>query len=97
MSANLYWCWRKFFGNSEDSNTKSKESNPVVPFKLCPFQHNSGNTDQCAGVECQLWSISMPFSAAEKNYPNGMCSIKLMAEAQAFLSRGNELGGLEGK
>lgn len=65
----------------------------VTPFEECPFL----TQNKCMGVRCQLWSISIPFSAAEKTYPEGMCSIKMIAESQAFLSRTSELGGLEGR
>lgn len=67
----------------------------VTPFNHCPLF--TQEPYRCMGVQCQLWSISMPFSALEKTYPEGMCSIKLLAEAQAFLSRTSELGGLEGR
>ena len=74
-----------------------KGPKPITPFNRCPFQSSQGGPGICDGVRCQLWSISQPFGAAEKTYPNGMCSLKLQAEAQAFISRGNELGGLEGR
>ena len=67
------------------------------PFSKCPFLHDDGVIGDCAGVYCALWTISHPFHAAEKIYPNGMCSLKLQAEAQAYISRGQELGGLEGQ
>jgi len=71
----------------------SEEKNQQTEYfrTFCPFRQ------VCSGPNCQLWSLSEPFYAArmenlnEKGEYIGMCSIRLLAEAVAFISRGNDL------
>ena len=75
----------------------ARKPKQIVPFSRCPFA-GEYEDDRCMGVECQLWSVNHPYHAAERLYgENGMCSLKLLAEAQAYRSRGEELAEMEKK
>ncbi len=78
-------------------NLFARKPKQIVPFSRCPVMHADGD-DRCLGVECQLWSVNHPYNASERLYgENGMCSLKLLAEAAAYHTRGEELSELEKK